>query len=154
MYMEKKNLNTLDYSKRITPENITELKDYEIFVMGTNLCGIHGAGAARKAFEEGWTRFKQGYGFTLKKYTNYGSFAIPTKGIQMEVLPLDIIQYFVEGFIKEAKERTDYVYFVTQIGCGLAKYTPAQIAPLFKECIEIPNIHLPESFWKELINNN
>jgi hypothetical protein len=37
------------------------------------------------------------------------------------------------------------------IGTGLAGYTVEQIAPMFKDAIDVPNIHLPESFWKVLM---
>lgn len=35
-------------------------------------------------------------------------------------------------------------------GCGLAGYTPEQIAPLFKDAIDVENIYLPKSFWDVL----
>lgn len=35
-----------------TPEWITELKDNEIFVFGSNLAGAHGGGAARVAYDQ------------------------------------------------------------------------------------------------------
>jgi len=37
---------------KITQENITELKENEIFVFGSNLAGKHGAGAAFLAKEK------------------------------------------------------------------------------------------------------
>jgi O-acetyl-ADP-ribose deacetylase (regulator of RNase III) len=42
-------------------------------------------------------------------------------------------------------------FLVTAIGTGLAGYTVEQIAPMFKDAIDVPNIHLPESFWKVLM---
>jgi hypothetical protein len=41
-------------------------------------------------------------------------------------------------------------FYVTEIGCGLAGYTPDQIAPLFKEAIYMENIMLPKSFIKSI----
>lgn len=45
---------------RITPENITELKDMDVFVFDSNLAGIHDKGAAKQALEFG-ARYGQGY---------------------------------------------------------------------------------------------
>jgi hypothetical protein len=41
---------------------------------------------------------------------------------------------------------------VTKIGCGLAGYTPGQIAPMFRECIDMKNVWLPEEFINIIIN--
>ena len=38
------------YNRRYTPERISELKENEIFVFGSNLEGSHGGGAARLAY--------------------------------------------------------------------------------------------------------
>ena len=40
-------------TKRISPKWIDSLSANEIFVFGSNLAGVHGAGAARKAMEWG-----------------------------------------------------------------------------------------------------
>jgi hypothetical protein len=42
-------------------------------------------------------------------------------------------------------------FLVTRIGCGIAGFNDKEIAPLFASAINIPNIHLPKSFWNELI---
>lgn len=129
---------------RITPELIVELNPNEIFVFGSNQSGIHGAGAARTAFKWG---AKHGHPFGL-----YGkTFAIPTKNATItKSLRVDEIRSYVEVFISFAKHNPDLTFLVTEIGCGLAGYTPSQIAPLFSEAIEIPNIHLPKRFWDVL----
>ena len=38
------------YNRRYTPDRISELKENEIFVFGSNLEGSHGGGAARLAY--------------------------------------------------------------------------------------------------------
>ena len=53
---------------RITPNNITELKDNEIFVFGSNESGIHesgihGAGAAKLAKEKFGAILGKGHGY-------------------------------------------------------------------------------------------
>ena len=39
------------------------------------------------------------------------------------------------------------IFLLTEIGCGIAGFAPKEIAPLFKEAINVPNIHLPQRFW-------
>ena len=38
-----------------------------------------------------------------------------------------------------------------RIGCGIAGFDDKEIAPLFIKAIDVQNIHLPESFWNELV---
>ena len=47
---------------RFTPDFITELKENEIFVFGSNLEGMHGGGAARIAYEKFGAIWGQGVG--------------------------------------------------------------------------------------------
>jgi hypothetical protein len=128
-----------------TPPNITKLKARQIFVFGSNEGGIHGKGAALTAKEKfgAW----QGTAFGMMG----DSFGIPTKSARLKVLPLSVIRYYVDYFIWEAAIWTQHEFFVTEIGCGLAGYTPREIAPLFKAALDAPNIHLPESFLKVLL---
>jgi hypothetical protein len=127
---------------RYTPENITELKDNEVFVFGSNQAGIHGAGAAKLALKWG---AKMGRGDGL-----YGqTYAIPTKDDNIETLPLDIIGNYVLDFLRKARKLPYTTFLVTQIGCGLAGYSPKDIAPLFKDPIykDLPdNIILSKEF--------
>lgn len=41
-------------------------------------------------------------------------------------------------------------FLVTPIGCGLARYTPEDVAPLFKEAVCMTHVYLPEVFWEVL----
>ena len=99
----------------------------DIFVFGSNLSGIHGAGAARYAYEHRGAIWNQGIG-------RFGrSYAIPTKshGIKY-TLPLNQIELYVNGFIMSAEATPNDRYQVTAIGCGLAGLDHRQIAPLFR----------------------
>jgi hypothetical protein len=51
-----------------------------------------------------------------------------------------------------AKMNIHLNFLVTQIGCGLATYTPEEIAPLFKDAINIENIYLPKIFVEIILN--
>lgn len=132
---------------KITQENITELKPNEVFVFGSNLSGIHGGGAARKALEWG-AEFGNPIGSQGQTY------AIPTKSIGIErTLTIDEIFPYVLDFIRHAEMNIDKTFLVTEIGCGLAGLTPEQVAPMFRAATELENIHLPQRFWDNLTNN-
>ena len=54
---------------------------------------------------------------------------------------------YIDNFISFAKAKPELTFLVTEIGCGLAGYTPEDIAPLFIDAVDIPNIYLPIRFW-------
>src|SRR5574343_389660 len=114
---------------RTTTDNMTHLKENEVFVFGSNLAGRHGAGAARTAM----------------------TYAIPTKDREVRnALPLIHISAYVSEFINLASVSPQYRFLVTEIGCGLSGYSPADIAPMFFEATWLSNVCLPERFWNVL----
>lgn len=129
---------------RITPENITSLAENEIFVFGSNLEGIHGRGAAKLARERFGARYGIGQGMTGRCY------ALPTKGYNIETLSLAKIYDQVHELRLCVLSMPLNIFLVTEIGCGLAGYSPGQIAPLFDFAIP-DNMALPASFWKILL---
>lgn len=56
----------------------------------------------------------------------------------------------VQRFIRYADSCPEKKFLVTRIGCGHAGYSDEQIAPLFASAYSLPNVALPESFWKVL----
>lgn len=138
----------MEYKNRITSETTDKLEKNQIFVFGSNESGFHGGGAAYMARHKFGAQIGVGFG-----RTGY-SFAIPTKDWKIDTLGLLEIEFYVKRFIEYVKIMPqDIVYLVTQIGCGLAGYSPKEIAPFFKECINMENIHLPEPFWQILLEN-
>lgn len=127
-------------NQRITPREIKKLEDKEIFVFGSNLSGIHGAGAARTAL--GWGAvWGQAEGMQGRTY------GIPTKDSSvLRTLSIDEIKPYVDRFIEFAKTRTDLSFLVTEIGCGLAGMKPKDVAPIFKGAELLENVYLPERF--------
>ena len=124
--------------KRISSKRIAELASKEIFVFGSNLQGAHGGGAARMAYEEFGAVWGKGVGL-------YGqSYAIPTMQGGVET-----IKPYVDDFLQFAIVHNKLDFLVTEIGCGIAGFTPQEIAPLFFKVIEndIRNVYLPESFY-------
>jgi hypothetical protein len=124
--------------------NITELTDNEVFVFGSNLSGRHGAGAAKQALKWG-AKLGRGIGLYGKTY------AIPTVNATItSKLPLRDINDYVKEFIDFARSHKELDFLVTAIGCGLAGWTPEDIAPMFLEATVLENVSLPKEFWKVL----
>ena len=133
---------------RITPENITSIAENEVFVFGSNLSGRHGKGAAKTAL--GWgAKWGQAKGLQGRTY------GIPTKDASIRrTLTIEEIKPFVDEFIEFAKANENFIFLVTEIGCGLAGYKPKDIAPLFAECVNLKNVKLPQRFWQKLGGSN
>ena len=53
----------------------------------------------------------------------------------------------INRFIAFAKEHQELKFYVTAIACGIAGYTPDEIAPHFKDAVSLQNVCLPLSFW-------
>lgn len=135
----------VNHRKRVTSQFIFDLKRNEVFVFGSNLSGMHGAGAAAMAKGKFKAVYGQGTGPQGKTY------AIPTKGLYAKhSLPIELIRPFVDSFIEYARFTPKRVFLVTEIGCGLAGFKPADIAPLFAKAKSLKNVCLPQSFWDVL----
>lgn len=128
--------NTGCLPDRITPSRINVLETNEIFVFGSNIQGMHMGGAARVAYSKFGAEWGNGEGLQGQSY------ALPT----ME--GLENTKLAVCHFIECAKTHDTLKFFVTPVGCGIAGYTPEDIAPLFREAAKLDNVYLPVSFWK------
>ena len=120
---------------KFTPAYIDSLGSGEIFVFGSNLAGMHGSGAARVAHMKFGAEWGVGVGLTGQSY------AIPTMQGGVET-----IAPYVDDFIVFAAEHPDLTFLVTPIGCGIAGFTPEEIAPLFVKALDAPNVLLPRVF--------
>ena len=128
-----------DASKRISPRHISALRNNEIFVFGSNLQGQHVGGAALAAYRNFGAVWGQGVGLHGQTY------AIPTMhGGTEEIRP------YVDEFIQFARENPTLKFFVTRIGCGIAGFTDQEMAPLFREAMDVENVYLPELWWEVL----
>ena len=125
----------MKYDREYTPDMISELKENEIFVFGSNLGGFHGGGAARAAMNRFGAVWGQGVGLQGRSY------AIPT----MHGGP-DAIKPYIDEFIEFARQHPELKFLVTPISCGIAGFTPRDIAPLFADAIGIDNVILPKDF--------
>lgn len=120
-----------------TPDYITELRENEVFVFGSNLAGHHCGGAARVARKLFGAKQGQGVGMQGQSY------AIPTMQGGVET-----IKPYVDEFIEFARNHPELTFYVTRIGCGIAGFTDEQIAPLFKETHSLMNVIIPQSFFE------
>lgn len=118
---------------------ITELGPGEIFVFGSNASGHHGAGAARTAYEKFGAVWGQGHGLQGQSY-----------GIDT-MSGLDTIRSEVLTFLEFAAGHPELRFLVTKIGCGIAGFTPDQIAPLFADAPS--NVELPDEFGQALASS-
>lgn len=125
---------------KVTSNYITDLDSNEIFVFGSNKSGLHLGGAAAFALENFEAKMGIGEGLTGQCY------ALPT----ME--GIDSFKEAVDKFEECVKEHPELKFLVTEVGCGIAGYTPEEVAPLFKKISTYPNVSLPLSFWNVIIN--
>ena len=123
------------YNREYTPDFITELKEGEIFVFGSNLEGMHGGGAALVAYRHFGAVWGQGVGIQGHSY------GIPTMHGGVEA-----IKPYVDGFIEFAASHPEFKFLVTRIGCGIAGFTVQEMAPLFAAAISLDNVILPKDF--------
>lgn len=134
-------INNRTENPRIASNRISKLEENEIFVFGSNLQGMHGGGAARIAYERFGAVWGVGVGITGRCY------AIPTMQGGIET-----INPYIDQFIDFAKQNPNWKFLVTRIGCGIAGFTDADIAPLFTEALKLDNVYLPKSFFEELVS--
>lgn len=113
-----------------------------VFVFGSNLRGVHGRGAARRAETEYGARRGVGVGRTGNAY------AIPTKRAptrrESDRLPLATIAGHVADFLDYARAHPGDVFLTTRVGCGLAGNRNEDIAPFFAGAPD--NVRLPKSW--------
>ena len=100
---------------------------------------MHGGGAAHAAMLHFGAVWGQGVGMQGQSY------AIPTMQGGIET-----IKPYVDEFIAFAQSHPELTFYVTRIGCGIAGFQDAEIAPLFKEAEELSNVMLRMSFWNVL----
>lgn len=126
-----------------TPEFIEQLHDDEVFVFGSNIEGDHNGGAALVALRNFGAKPGIGEGFRGRSY------AIPTiQGKRPEY-----VKPYVDRFLAFAKSHPELFFYVTRIGCGNAGFSAADIAPLFREAVTMPNVCLPRDFVECLSPN-
>lgn len=114
----------------------------KIFVFGSNLKGIHGAGQALYARQHHGAILGQGTGLQGNSY------AIPTKKSPYEKMSLEEIKPYVDQFIVFAANHRGepwssfrLEFDVQRLGCGRAGFTDSEMARLFAGHPENVTLH-------------
>ena len=123
-------------NKRFTPDLVEQLSKCEIFVFGSNLEGMHAGGAARVAYEKFGAEWGVGDGPTGKCY------AIPTMHGGLEE-----IRPYAKKFIEYAKAHPMNRFLLTRVGCGIAGFKDSDMAQLFEDALDVPNITYPQQWF-------
>jgi hypothetical protein len=116
----------------------------EVFVFGSNLKGIHGAGAARYAYDLGITEWGYAQGIkgdfdTAPPGKHRLSYALPTCTVPGQKVPLTDLREYIATFDRFVGNVNDtdsppLVFFVTAVGTGLAGFTVEDVASIFLDC--------------------
>lgn len=115
---------------------ITELDKDEIFVFGSNGQGAHFGGAAATAVHKFGAKIGQAEGLQGQSY------AINTMDSEDEMVDQ------IYRFLQFAKKHPELTFLVTEIGCGIAGYSPDEIAMYFED--RTKNVVLPKAFLYSL----
>ena len=126
-------------------ERVTTLPNGCIFVFGSNTRGAHGKAAALDAVKLFGAQYGVGLGIAGK------SFAIPTKDAFLRTLDVVTINHYIQVFKTFVEANPHLTFYLTPIGCGLAGYSAADIAPLFLPLRHL-DIIFPISFKPFLIS--
>lgn len=129
--------------ERVTPEMITDLKANEVFVFGSNAAGNHYGGAAHTALQWG-AEWKVGEGLRGQTY------AFPTLTHWMQPMPKVILKEHVQSLRRCIARNPQFIFLITEVGCGIAGFRVEQMAPLFEPLADMPNVYLPARFWAVL----
>ena len=121
-----------------TRDNITRLAPDEIIVVGTNLAGAHGGGAAAQAHRDFGLEWGVGQGLSGQTY------ALPTLGRKLEKRNDEQLTMSIRKLWKCARENPGKIFLLTKVGCGIAGYDEEYIADKFKGAPD--NIIKPEGW--------
>jgi hypothetical protein len=114
-----------------------------IFVFGSNLDGIHGAGAARYAREHHGAQMGVGEGLTGNSY------ALPTVGHSLARMPLDEVAGHIRTFLDFAAENPGLTFALTPAGCGLAGHKKRDVLAIMEKHGLPRNVYLTSTWVSE-----
>ena len=128
--------------RELTPENIQELKENQIFVFGSNMNGNHAGGAARLAVEKFGTIMGKAEGIQGRSY------AIPTLDKDMQKVTEEDLVVFLGNFRNYANEHPEKEFLLTAIGTGIAGFDANYMAYMVLRANLPDNVTLPKEFIK------
>lgn len=116
--------------------------DRPVFVFGSNLAGHHNDGDALVALQTRGAIYGRGTG------PQGNAYAIPTRSATGRPRTREDIANSVSDFLRFTRMRPWALFDVAPIGCGLAGYSPEDIAPMFAAAPH--NVTLPQAFKRVL----
>ena len=128
--------------RELTPENIQELKENQIFVFGSNMNGNHAGGAARLAVEKFGAIMGQAEGIQGQSY------AIPTLDKDLQKVTEEELVVFLGNFGNYANEHPEKEFLLTAIGTGIAGFDASYMAYMVLRANLPDNVTLPKEFVK------
>lgn len=140
--------------KKFTPEKISELKENEVFVFGSNVQGEHVGGAALVAYKCFGAVMANGFGLQGNSYAIPTCVRLTNENGNRYTKPFSKVEHikpFVESFIDDAKLCDCLDFYVTKIGCGIAGFKVSEVAELFRPCLYMNNVFLPKEFVEWLL---
>lgn len=111
-----------------------------VYVYGSNLLGINGAGTAKHAAE--FYGAKHG----CPGGPNGRAYGIASKREPYEVLSKEEFRLNCLQFVYYARQNPGTLFYLTEVGCGLSGFSLEETAPYFRKCS--PNVLLPGGFKK------
>ena len=133
--------NILKQYDRFTPNHIFSLRPNQIFVFGTDKKGSQKYGAAGLAAK----RFGAKIGVVEGKTGD--CYALPTKGFSI----IDL-QHAVTRFKNYVDANPQFIYLITPVGCGHARFNVSEVAKMFEPFITYSNVMLPKIFIDEFLS--
>lgn len=138
-----------------TPDYIEDLHPSEVFVFGSNANGEHIGGAANLAFQ----RFGAVWG--VGEGLRGNSYALPTLNRNMRRVSLVSLTYSFKLLFREVDANPEMVFLLTKVGCGIAGYSPEEVASVFWSALQVfyegrwstrvgclpENLVIPEAFY-------
>ena len=128
--------------KKLTPDNIQELTENQIFVFGSNMNGNHAGGAARLAVEKFGAVMGQAEGIQGQSY------AIPTLDKDMQKVTKEELITYLGNFREFAEEHSEKEFLLTAIGTGIAGFDTNYMAYMILRANLPDNVTLPKEFTK------
>ncbi len=126
----------------LIPTHLHGPDDERVFVFGSNLLGIHGAGAAWYASQKLGAEFGIGEGLTGRTY------ALPTCYRPGEPVTLEELAVYVDNFLRFAEQHPETRFFVSAVGCGIAGFSEEEVSYIFQELGTPDNCDLPPG-WRD-----
>ena len=149
---ETKTDDTPDGDKFVVHDNITELKDNQIFVFGANAEGIHGKGSALQA-----RKFGTANGEAVNSLSANGkTWGIVTKDSPYgSKVSRNELTANINKLLKYASmpENANKEFLFTAIGTGLAGFTNEEVLEAVGDVTKYKNIKFP-SQWKSISINS